>query len=167
MAGNSFTLACTLRKSGIAIQVNALGDTGACGYVFIDSELALDLCRTIGLKPKKLPYPIYPKGFDGAKGSPITQYLTFNIEIDSRTIYNLPMLITGLGSHDMIIGRNFFDYFRVLIDVHHRQLHWPQEFPPAKTYSRTMVIHSRDDIRPQQIQRQYQQDMFCRDRAIA
>ena len=44
MAGNSFTLACTLRKSGIAIQVNALGDTGACGYVFIDSELALDLC---------------------------------------------------------------------------------------------------------------------------
>ena len=77
------------------------------------------------------------------------------------------MLITGLGSHDMIIGRNFFDYFRVLIDVHHRQLHWPQEFPPAKTYSRTMVIHSRDDIRPQQIQRQYQQDMFRRDRAIA
>ena len=72
MGGNSFTLDCTLRRAGIGIQVQALGDTGACGYVFIDSTFAADLCRTLGLKPKRLPHPIYPKGYDGAKGSPIS-----------------------------------------------------------------------------------------------
>ena len=44
MAGNSFTLACTLRKDGIAIQANALSDTRASGFVFLDSKFALDLC---------------------------------------------------------------------------------------------------------------------------
>ena len=167
MAGNAFTLTCTLRKDGIAIQVKALGDTGASGYVFLDSKFASDLCHTFKLKPKQLPQTIYPKGFNGKKGSPITHYLSFNIEIDGRRICDLPMLIVKLSSHDMIIGRNFFDYFRVLIDVHHRRLQWPQEFPPAKTYSRTVATYSRDELLPQQVQPQYQQDMFRRDRAIA
>ena len=120
MASNSFTLIYTLRKDGITIQVEALGDTGASGYIFLNSKFASDLCRTFELKPKRLPHTVYPKGFDGKKGSPISQYLSFNIEIDSRRIYDLPMLIVELGSHDIIIGRNFFDYFHILIDVHHR-----------------------------------------------
>ena len=85
MGGNSFTIACTLRKDGIALQVNALGDTGASGFVFLNTSFASDLCRTFGLTPKKLPQPVYPKGYDGTKGSPITRYLSFNIEIDGVT----------------------------------------------------------------------------------
>lgn len=111
MAGNAFTLAYTLRKDGAAVQVRALGDTGASGYVFLDSKFAADLCRTFHIKPQRLPNPVYPKGYDGAKGSPISQYLSFNIEIDGRRIYNLPMLIIELDSYDMIVGRNFFSYF--------------------------------------------------------
>ena len=149
------------------MQASALGNTGASGYVFLDSRFALDLCHTYGLKPKQLPYPICPKGFDSKKGSPISQYLTFNIEIDGWQIYNLPMLIIELGSHDMIIRRNFFDYFRILIDIHYWQLQWPQEFPLAKTYSWTIATYSRDSIWPQRVQAQHQQDMLRRDRAIA
>jgi hypothetical protein len=124
IAGNSFTLAYTLRTdgNGIAVQVEALGDTGASSYVFIDSKFATDLCRSLGVKPKRLPYTIYPKGFNGQKGSPISQYLSLNIEIDSRRIPHIPMLIVELDSHDIIIGRNFFDYFHILIDVHDRRL---------------------------------------------
>ena len=55
MAGNSFTLACTLRKDGINIQARALGDTGASGYVFLDSHFALDLCHTLRVRPQQLP----------------------------------------------------------------------------------------------------------------
>jgi hypothetical protein len=29
------------------------------------------------------------------------------------------MLIVELGSYNIIIRRNFFDYFRILIDVYH------------------------------------------------
>ena len=77
------------------------------------------------------------------------------------------MLIVGLGSHDMIIGRNFFNYFRVLIDVHYHRLHWPMEFPPTKTYARTVAVYTRDEIRPRRIQLHYQRDAFRRDQAIA
>ncbi|KAH8590341.1 hypothetical protein B0O99DRAFT_634686 [Bisporella sp. PMI_857] len=48
----------------------------------------------------------------------------------------------------MILGRNFFDYFRILIDVHYRQLRWLSEFPPAYTYSRTIATYTRDDQNP-------------------
>jgi hypothetical protein len=88
------------------------------------------------------------------------------MEIDSRRIYNIPMLILELGSQDMIIGRNFFDYFRILIDIHYQRLQWPQEFLPGKTYSQTIVTHSRESIRPQLVQKHYQLDMLRRDRAI-
>jgi hypothetical protein len=167
MGGPSLTFACTLYKDGIAIQVKALGDTGACGYIFLDSRFASDLCRVFGRKLQRLPHPVCPKGYDGKKGSPISHYLSFNLEIDGRRIYNVPMLITELGSHDMIIGRNFFDYFHILIDVHHRQLRWPQEIPPAKTFARTVATYSRDDVRPRRPDFQFQQDVFRRDQAIA
>jgi hypothetical protein len=74
IAGNSFTLAYTLctEGNGIAVQVEALGDTGASGYVFINSKFATDLCRSLGVKPRQLPYTIYPKGFNGKKGSLIS-----------------------------------------------------------------------------------------------
>ena len=106
-------------------------------------------------------------GFDGKKGSPISQYLTFNIEIDGRRIYNIPLLIIELGSYDLILRRNFFDYFRILIDIHRQRLQWPQEAPPTKTFARTIATYSQDSIRPQQVQKQYQLDMLRRDREIA
>ena len=119
MGGLSLTFACTLYKDGIAIQVKALSDTRVCSYIFLDSRFVLDLCRVFKRKLQRLPHPVYPKGYNGKKGSPISHYLSFNLEIDGRRIYHLPMLVVELGSHDMIIGRNFFDYFHIMIDVYY------------------------------------------------
>ena len=119
MGGPSLTFACTLYKDGMAIQVQALGDTGACGYVFLDSRFALDLCRVFGRKLQRLPHPVYPKGYNGKRGSLISHHLSFNLEIDGRRIYYLLMLVVELGSHDMIIRRNFFDYFYIMINVYY------------------------------------------------
>ena len=41
---HAFTLSCTLLQNRIAIKAHALSDTGACGYVFLDSDFAVDLC---------------------------------------------------------------------------------------------------------------------------
>src|SRR6266536_2730411 len=41
------------------------------------------------------------------------------------------------------------------------------EFPPTKTYARTVAVHTRDEIRPRRIQWHYQRDAFQRDQAIA
>jgi hypothetical protein len=67
----------------------------------------------------------------------------------------------------MIIGRNFFAHFRISIDVFRRRLIWPREFPPFKTYAKTIAVYSRDDLRERKPSYQYQQDVFRRDRAIA
>jgi hypothetical protein len=167
MGGDSLTIACTLRKDAMqTTEIQALCDTGASGYVFLNTRLALDLCRFFGLKLQQLPHPIYPKGYDGKKGSPITQYLTFIIEIDGRRTYDLPMLVIGLDSHDIIIGRNFFYDLRICIDVFHRRLRWPKESPPNHRYSRTLATYTREGIRSVPIDRQAQQDMFRRDRLI-
>jgi hypothetical protein len=72
MAGDSFTLACTLRKNGITVQARALCDTRASGYVFLDTSFVSDLCRTLGIRPRQLPYLIYPKGYNSKKGSLIS-----------------------------------------------------------------------------------------------
>jgi hypothetical protein len=66
IAGNSFTLVYTLctDSNGIAVQVETLGDTRASSYIFINSEFTTDLCRSLRVKPKQLPYTIYPKGFN-------------------------------------------------------------------------------------------------------
>jgi transposase InsO family protein len=76
------------------------------------------------------------------------------------------MLVIGLGSHDLIIGRNFFHDLRICIDVFHRRLRWPKEFPPTNSYSRTLATYTREGIRPVPIDRQAQQDIFRRDRLI-
>ena len=54
MASNSFTLAYTLRtdSNGIAIQVDAFGDTKASSYVFINLKFVTNLCRSLEVKLK-------------------------------------------------------------------------------------------------------------------
>lgn len=148
MGGLPFTLPCTLFKNGISVNLYPLIDTGACGYVFIDTRLATDLCRLYGLKPLKLRKPIYPKGYNSNAGSPIIEYLNFGLKIDGRKIYNIPILILSLGTHDMIIGNNFFSYFHILLDQAKRKLQWPQEIPRTSDFSTAIVVHSRSVIRP-------------------
>ena len=82
IGGLSLTFACTLHKNRIAVQVQALSDTGACRYVFLDSSFASDLCCVFGLKPQRLPNAVCLKGYDSKKGSTISYYLSFNLEVD-------------------------------------------------------------------------------------
>jgi hypothetical protein len=72
IASNSLTLACIFYKNRVVIQARALSNTRASGYVFFDICFVLDLYYILGLKPRQFPHPIYPKGFDSKKGSPIS-----------------------------------------------------------------------------------------------
>jgi hypothetical protein len=72
IASNSLILACTFHKNRVVVQARALSDTRTSGYVFLDICFVLDFCYILGLKPRWFPYPIYPKGFNSKKGSPIS-----------------------------------------------------------------------------------------------
>ena len=50
MGGSPLTIPCTLIKNGIGIEIDILADTGANGFAFIDTTLANQLCKGLGLE---------------------------------------------------------------------------------------------------------------------
>ena len=147
MGGPQFTVPCSLSMNGYTVALRTLLDSGANGLAFVDTRCANDLAKFLNLIPTPLPEPIPVKGYDSKSRATVTHILRAHLTIDGRRQYNLPLLILDLGSHDLILGRKWFDYFRILLDVHNRRLHWPVEIPP--TYSAVREIKlTRDDIRP-------------------
>ncbi|MDA4119333.1 MAG: reverse transcriptase domain-containing protein [Thaumarchaeota archaeon] len=161
----TFPVSLTKRGVGIAVSSSALADTGAGGYVFIDPAFARDLSRTLGVKPQRLPRPIVPSSYDGSPGTEIKEYLLLDLELDGRHIYNLPLMILGLGSNDLIIGRNFLEYFHILVDSFNRKLIWPPEFPKVHQFHRSITL-TRAGIKPKPIDWQVQRDVIRREEAI-
>lgn len=53
--------------------------------------------------------------------------IRLNLAIDGHRQIDLPMLILDLGSHDMILGRQWFDDNDIWLDVRGRRLVWPEE----------------------------------------
>ena len=56
--GSPFTVLCTLAKNGIGIDLDILADTGANKFAFIDTTLADQLCKSLGLQLTALPCTI-------------------------------------------------------------------------------------------------------------
>ena len=94
-----------LNQNGIGIRTQALIDTGANGFIFIDTKLAQTIQKHFGLLSKNLPNPCSVQGFDGREADLITQYLEISLLIDRHQQRKLPMLIVGLGDKEMILGR--------------------------------------------------------------
>jgi hypothetical protein len=105
VGGESFTLPCTISKNGIGIKTRTLIDTGANGFIFIDTSLASLAARHLDVDFKELEKPYTVKGFDGKRAKTITYYLELNLHIDRTKQQKLPMLVVKLGGHDMILGR--------------------------------------------------------------
>ena len=131
MGGPHLTVPCTLSHNGYAIQLSALADSGANGFVFINTPCAIDIAKFLNLKARRLPQPINVKGYDGQASNAITHVLQLHLTLDGRRQYNIPLLILDLGSHDLILGRKWFAYFNILIDARHQCLVWPNTLPPS------------------------------------
>jgi predicted aspartyl protease len=130
LGGKHFTFPCTVSLNGFAVSTYSLIDTGANGFVFIDESFAQLLFSKLGWKIEKLPFPSLPvKGYNGKQGTCITSYLRIHLTLDGRKIYNVPFLVLPLGSHDIIIGKSFLEYFEISPSVAKRSLHWPPNHP--------------------------------------
>ena len=134
MGGSPFTVPCTLAKNGIGVDLDTLVDTGANGFAFMDTELADQLCKGLGLTLTPLPHMIIAKGYDGRKGPAVTHYLTMNLILNGHHQYNIPFIILKLGIHEVILGRKWLEYFHVNPDVAGRRLVWPPENVPTPSF---------------------------------
>ena len=165
MGGNSYTLQTQLNIKGFTFYTRALGDTGANGFLFINSELATLLIRHCGARSKPLPRAISVTGYDGKSNSRITHYVRLTLQIDNRRFVRMPFCIAPLGKHDVIIGRKWFGYFKIDLAIADRKLLWPQSLPPTYFFDKLIEV-SRESMAPQQVDPLDQADAERRDRAL-
>jgi hypothetical protein len=94
-----------VNSNQLRIKTSALIDTGANGFIFIDTEFAKLVCHYLDLTPKQLPVSCGVQGFNRRPIDLITSYIELNFYIDGRKQVQVPMLILKLGKHDIIAGR--------------------------------------------------------------
>jgi predicted aspartyl protease len=144
VGGESFTLPCTISKNGIGIKTRTLIDTGANGFIFIDTSLASLAARHLDVDFKELEKPYTVKGFDGKRAKIITHYLELNLHIDRTKQQKLPMLVVKLGGHDMILGRAWAEKYNTLVDCCNRQLIWPDEAIDTPSWNKVISTHKKN-----------------------
>jgi predicted aspartyl protease len=167
LGGKHFTFPCTISFNGFAISTYSLIDTGANGFIFLDEKFARLLSRKLGWKLEKLPFPSLPiKGYDGRRGPSITSFLRTHLTLDGRRIYNVPFLVLPLGSHDIIIGKTFLEYFDISPSAAKRKLHWPPNHPKTTRAISQGINVPRQILQRPPTQDVYQQDMEIRDKLI-
>lgn len=91
--------------NGVSIAINALIDTGANGYVFLNTALAIRLAQFFGVGTLPLIQDCPVRGYDGRMGEPITHAIVLGLRVDGRKLADTPMLIADLGKHDIILGK--------------------------------------------------------------
>ncbi len=111
------TVACTLGNVGRQLTFNALVDTGATGYSFIDEVIAQTVCDRLKIEPQRLVKPKPLKGFDGRPGKAITHAIYPAMTVHEHVETVTPMLITSLGNHPIILGKPWMNKHRVMLDI--------------------------------------------------
>jgi predicted aspartyl protease len=132
--------------NGVGINLQALADTGAHGYLFLSRSLANQLVKSLGISYQVLPYPLQVTGYDGKRTTRITHYLRLHLTIDGRRVYNAPFIVLDLGKHDCIIGVKFMRRFRLLLDPTRNRFRWPTEYPRTSTWARDILIKYRPNF---------------------
>lgn len=127
IGGQGFNVNSQIAYNGISIPLTTLADTGANGYLFMDTQRATELAKFFGIPTRRLNTPIETKGYDGRAGSTITDAIVCHLLLGGRRFLNQPFLIADLGQHDLIIGRKWFDSHDVWLNVKHRKLVWPEQ----------------------------------------
>ena len=167
LGGKHFTFPCTVSLNGFAVSTYSLIDTGANGFVFIDERFAQLLSSRLGWKIEKLPFPSLPvKGYDGKQGTRITSFLRIHLTLDGRKIYNVPFLVLPLGSHDIIIGKSFMEYFEISPNVAKKTLHWPPKHPKTTNVISQGIWVPRQILQRPSSRNHHQLDMEARDKLI-
>jgi hypothetical protein len=69
------TVPCTIAHNEYVVKLNALADSGANGFVFINTFYTIDIAKFLNVKAQRLLCLINVKGYDRKAGSAITYIL--------------------------------------------------------------------------------------------
>ncbi|PVH67554.1 hypothetical protein DL98DRAFT_386089, partial [Cadophora sp. DSE1049] len=107
----------------------SLINTSANGFAFLNKPFAKKIQQFYNIIPQQLIQPILIKGYDSKVNNQIISYLSLSFTINKRRIINMPFFLVKLSNHDLILGRIWLEYFKVLPDVTSKALIWPKKLP--------------------------------------
>ena len=148
LGGKSCSVLCTLFKNGYCVLTSALADSGANAYTLLDTACAQKLSLFLNQPVQPLPSLIPVRGFNRRSAKPITDFLRVYLRVDGRCQYNVPFLVTDIGSHDVIIGRKWMSYLNVKLDVRKRRFVWPDNLPRVPSFVKEISTTMETLLRP-------------------
>ena len=75
---------CTLLYNGYSVKLKALADSGANGFVFIDTLCVIDFAKFLSIKAQQLSQAISVKGYNRKNRSVIIYVLQLYLTIDKQ-----------------------------------------------------------------------------------
>lgn len=163
----NLTFTIQLGHNGYSVSISALGNTGANGLVFIDTDLDTPLGKSLGVRTICISKQCPVQGFDGRPGAPITHAILMTLMVDCRQQRKMPMFIADLGRPDLILRRMWFKRHGVPSDCENRRLIWPGEPSLAEELVTKMTtVVPREILRRQTTRPEHQEDADRRDRLI-
>ena len=127
LGGQGFHVDSQLAYNGLSFTVNTLADTGANGYLFIDTKKAIELACFYNIPTEPLRQPAKTRGFSSSDGPQITHTIKLHLIVGGWQFLNQTFLILNLGQHEVIISRQWFAEHDVWLDIQNWQLIWPYE----------------------------------------
>jgi predicted aspartyl protease len=131
IGGKQFTIPSTIAYNGMSLTTSdALVDTGANGYIFVNRQFAERIKR-------HLPVTVYGDlpsvpvgGYTGKTDQKIREALKAHIRIQGRLLLDQIMVVLEM-KHDIILGKTFFESHDIPVDVRRRRLMFPDSMPPS------------------------------------
>ena len=75
MGGQHLTIPCTLSNNEYSIKLNALADSEANGFIFINTQYTIDIAKFLNIKAQQLLYEVTVKEYNSKTGNTISYYL--------------------------------------------------------------------------------------------
>jgi hypothetical protein len=83
--------------NGFGVSLQALADTGANGYLFVNQTIAGRLSKALGTEIRQLPFLVPIKGFKDGIYTQASHYIRLHLTIEGRRVYNCPFVILDIG----------------------------------------------------------------------
>src|SRR6266567_6585752 len=91
--------------------------------------------------------------------------LRIHLYVDRHRQYNVPLLITGLGNYNIILGRKWLAYLGLQLNVQNRRLVWPKTMPLTPSFIKEISI-TIENLIQLQVNTVHQADIKRRDQAF-
>ena len=165
LGGKSFIVPCTLFRNGYRVTTTTLANSRVNAFTLLNTKCVNKITEFLNTPMETLDRPILLKGYNRQMGTPITSILQTHFQVNGRQQYNMPFLITNLGTYNAILSHKWLAYLNLQLDIWNRWLIQPNDLPPTPMLVKETTINIRTLQRPT-INQAYQANATHRDQAF-